>query len=145
MNKQYILRVTLFVSVLVMNPAVAQVNLRTAQVTQQKEAQCDLQMEVAAALEAKGLERDVAEQIVKEHLKGAEIAQMVEAIATHTSLSKASIVAYLGEKALFRKSVDLTSYDALLSMVGSITNHTPDVSTRAKLKQLSKYYSRQTV
>ncbi|GEM_PF-5638166 len=145
MNKQYILRATLFISIMVMSPAVAQVNLRTVQVTQQKEAQHDLQMEIATALEAKGLERDAAEQIVKEHVKGEGTAQMVEAIATHTSLSKASIVAYLGEKALFRKSVDLTSYDVLLSMIGSITNHTPDVSTRAKLKQLSKYYSRQTV
>jgi len=149
MHKQHILRLTLFISVLAMNPAVAQVNLRTdakSALSQQTQEKQSIHEEIATALEAKGLEAEAAREITQAYLSesGVQFDVMVQNIAKEMDVSKSEIITYLGNEALFRKEADLTSYDALLKMISSITQRTPDASMRTKLKQLSKYHSNQT-
>ena len=70
MSKQNILRITLFVSVLAFNPAVAQTNLRpvTTAASLQEQEEERLSVEISDALEAKGLEHEAAREITQLYL-----------------------------------------------------------------------------
>jgi hypothetical protein len=128
-----------------MNPVVAQETLHidaksvSAQQTEQKQT---FQKVIAETLEARGLETEAAEKIICEYVGDEAVLEvMVNNIVQVVAITKEDIVAYLGNEALFRRRVDLTSYDALLKMVGTITQSIPDTAIRAELKQLSGFHS----
>ncbi len=123
MNRQNLLRITLLVSVLAFNPVVAQ-TLRTdlaSALTKDEQQKRAVASELAAALEAKGLEADAAEKI----------GSRVEILG---GMEREKLVAYLGDEALFRRTVDLASYDSLVSMATKIHGATPDAALRSRLK-----------
>jgi hypothetical protein len=143
MNKQHILRLTLFVSVLVMNPAVAQVNLRTgtkSTALQNIQEQQNIQEEIAATLEAKGLEAEAAQKLSHGVIgeNGKHFAEMVANLEKSSILTKEGILSYLGNAALFRKQPDLASYDTLLHIAMETMKRTPDSRVKAELKRVAR-------
>ena len=138
MNRQNFLRVTLFVSVLALNPAAAEVNLRTGcDITAtQDQNQNLIKSGIADLLEAKGLEREAAERISQDFVSsnGVHLAAMVQNITENTRLTKEEILSYLGNEALFGKDIRLDRYDALIQMHTKITQAVPDAMTRTRLR-----------
>jgi hypothetical protein len=142
MSKQNILRITLFVSVLAFNPAVAQTNLRpvTTAASLQEQEEERLSVEISDALEAKGLEHEAAREITQLYV-GKEIKKIertVEAITASTRLRREEVIAYLSHEALFRKRPNLYSYDALVRMVSEITQRHPDTALLAQLRSIAE-------
>jgi hypothetical protein len=143
MHKQPILRLTLFVSILVMNPAVAQVNLRTdtrSATAQQTEEKQSVTEEIAATLETRGLEADAAQKLCQKVVGADEVhfGMMIAHLERDTSLTREEILVYLGNEALFRKEPDLTSYASLLHMATEITKSTPDQKMKSALQNVAK-------
>jgi len=138
MSKQNVLRITLFVSVLAFNPAIAQIGQRTDTETRLTESQKKQTItdDIAMCLEAKGLEADAAERISRLFVSenGAKMEKMVTNITENTHLTKEAILSYLGNEALFGKSVSLDRYDTLVSMANRINGATPDPQIRTQLK-----------
>ncbi len=140
MNRQNFLRVTLFVSVLAFNPAVAEVNLRTdCDITSsQNQNQNAIQLDIADLLEAKGIEREAAERISQEFVASNGVhLDMVQNIAENTRLTKEEILGYLGNEALFGKDIRLDRYDTLIQMHTKITQAVPDAMTRTQLRRVA--------
>jgi len=139
MNRQNFLRVTLFVSVLALNPVVAEVNLRTdSDITAtQEQNQNTIKHSIADVLETKGLERDAAERISQDFVtsNGAYLTSMVQNITENTRLTKEEIVGYLGNEALFGKDIKLECYDSMIQMHTKITGTLPDAATLIQLKR----------
>ena len=138
MNRQNLLRITLLVSVLAFNPVVAQ-TLRTdlaSALTKDAQQKRAVASELAAALEAKGLEADAAEKIGSRFVDNQH--EALEAMLYHVEIlggmEREKLVAYLGDEALFRRTVDLASYDSLVSMATKIHGATPDAALRSRLK-----------
>jgi len=143
MNRQNFLRVTLFVSALALNPAVAEVNLRTDSdiTTTQEQNQNTIKHGIADVLEAKGLERDAAERISQDFVtsNGAYLTSMVQNITENTRLTKEEILGYLGNEALFGKDIKLECYDTMIQMHTKITGTIPGVATRIQLKRAATF------
>ena len=141
MNRQNFLRVTLFVSVLALNPAVAEVNLRAdCDITSaQNQDQNTIKLGIADLLEAKGLEREAAERIAQEFVAsiGLSLTSMVQNITENTHLTKEEVLSYLSNEALFGKDIRLDRYDTLIQMHNKITKASPDTATRTRLKRVA--------
>ena len=95
---------------------------------------------VSAHLYNKGLELDVANEKVSKVLVGDEatIDLMVINLLRHfPQLSHEDVVAYISKCALFNKSVDLSAYDDILSLVQQSSSLTLDKDILEKVKQVS--------
>ncbi len=139
MSKENILRITLFVSVLAFNPAVAETFKPTTNI--QTQQQTRVSTSIANILHKRGLDEDAAEMISQNFVAEDEdlFARMMENLLDGCkSISKEEVLKYLSNEALFRKSVTLESYDTLLSMVSSIKQKTLDAKTRAELQSVAK-------
>ncbi len=139
MNRQSMLRITLFISVLAFNPAVAQtLNQRTLSLLQTQE-QKTLESDIADVLVQRGLEEAAAHRLsgklTEKH--SASMDMMVRNIVDSGMASYSDVVAYLGEAALFRREADLTSYDALVRMMTHIKKQKPSSKSLAKLKRVA--------
>ncbi len=138
MNKENILRITLFVSVLAFNPATAQnlvplTNIQTQQTTTVKSS-------LAKILHKRGLDEDSAEEISAKVIDDEELfALMLENLLFEcTDISKEEVLNYLSKEALFRKTVSLESYDYLLAMISSIKQKPLDSEILTKLSKTAK-------
>ena len=122
MNSQNILRITLFISVLAFNPAVAQTLSQRTLSALATQKQHGLGAEIAKHLEAKGLEAEAARTIGKSFLQKnhTQTAAMVTNIVHHNIATQEDVVAYLSDEALFRRSADLSDYDTLVRMATQI-------------------------
>lgn len=139
MSKENILRMTLFVSVLTFNPAVAETVKPTTNI--QTQQQTRVSASIANILHKRGLDEDAAESISQNFVAEDEdlLARMMEnLLGGCKSISKEEVLTYLSNEALFRKSVALESYDTLLSMVSSIKQKTLDTKMRSELQSVAK-------
>jgi len=140
MNRQNMLRITLFISVLAFNPAVAQtLNQRTLSAIETQE-QKSLGSDISKTLMEKGLEKEAAERLSQNFMEthSDSMEKMVENIVGSGIASHGEVVAYLGEEALFRRNTDLSRYDVLVHMFTRLKKHEkPEKETLAALQQIA--------
>ena len=139
MNKQNFIRITLFISVLVFNPAIAD-TLRIA-TNIQTNLNINITEEIASTLYKRGLEQKVAKERVEELIKGdAELFVMMlnNLLYGCDDIAKEEIVKYLSKAALHKQIVTLNSYDQLIDIYSKIKKSTPDEEVREKLSVIAK-------
>ena len=139
MNKQNIIRITLFISVLVFNPAIAD-TLRIATNTQTN-LNINITEEIASTLYKRGLEQKVAKERAEELVKGdAELFAMMlnNLLYGCDDIAREEIVKYLSKAALHKQIVTLNSYDQLIDIYSKIKKSTPDEEVREKLSVIAK-------
>jgi hypothetical protein len=141
MSKQNILRITLFVSVLAFNPAVAQVLHGNVLEQTRQQQRSSLKKALVQRLEQKGLEAEAAEKIVTSFMDTQHDSMDVMALNVLQQcpqIDKAKMVAYLSDEALHRRSVALHDYAQLHHLFSKITGSMPDEIQRNKLMQIAK-------
>jgi len=139
MSKENILSITLFVSVLVLNPAIAETLKPTTNIQTQQETR--VSASISNILHKRGLDEDVAEEISQNFMIDDEklFTQMLENLLNGCkSMNKDEVLTYLSNEALFRKSVDLKSYDHLVALVSSIQKKALDKTTLQELQSVAK-------
>jgi len=138
MNKQNFIRITLFISVLVFNPAVADTlristSIRTS-------ARTTIADDIASILYKKGLEQKVAKERAEELAEGnAELFTVMlnNLLYGCSDITKEEIVKYLSEAALHKQTVALNSYDQLIDIYSKIKKSTPDKEARERLSAVA--------
>ncbi len=139
MNRQNILRITLFISVLAFNPAVAQtLNQRTLSLLETQE-QKTLGSDIADTLVQRGLEKEAAQSLSQKFISmhAGSLEKMVQNIVGSGMVSHSEVIAYLSDAALFRREADFSSYDALVHMMTHIGNSTPSKETLSALRTVA--------
>ncbi len=140
MTKHNILRITLVVSVLAFNPAVAQV-LRANGLAQTSQQRSSLIKALAQQLENKGLEKEAAQKIVTSFMDthhGNLDVMALNVLQSCPQISKAQMVAYLSDEALHRRNVALHDYAQLNHLFSKVTGSMPEDAQRNKLMQIAK-------
>jgi len=139
MSKENILRITLFVSVLAFNPVAAEIlkpitNLQT-------QTQTRVSTSIANILHKRGLDEDAAEELSQNFVPDDEalFARMLENVLNGCkSITKEELLTYLSNEALFRKGIDLESYDQLVAMVSKVKEKALDEVTLKELQSVAK-------
>ena len=143
MNSQNILRITLFISVLAFNPAVAQTLTQRTLGALALQKQHRLGAQIAKHLEAKGLEADAAKTIGESFLQKnhTQTGVMVTNIVHHNIATQEDVIAYLSDEALFRRSTDLSDYDTLVRMATQIHQDKLSKEMLARLQKVAQQNS----
>jgi hypothetical protein len=139
MSKENILRITLFISVLAFNPVVAETLKSTTNIQTQQETR--VSTSIANILHKRGLDEDAAEELSQNFVSEDEelFARMLENLLRGCkSINKEELLTYLSNEALFRKSVNLESYDTLVSMASKIKQKALDEVTLKELQSVAK-------
>jgi len=143
MNKQNILRITLFVSVLAFNPAVAQTRNQLSNIqTQQSNS---VTASIANILHKRGLDEDAAQEISAQMVEDKDetlLAMIENVVKSCEGLTHKEVLEYLSTEALHRKEVKLNSYAQLTHMFSKIKQRSPDKETRKQLSRVANYNSR---
>ncbi len=139
MNKQNIIRLTLFISILAFNPVVADTFRLTVNI--QTNFNTTITKNIASILYKRGLEEQSAKEISEEFIKGNEeiFALMLENfLYACNDITKEEIFEYLGTAALHRHNIALDSYDQLIDVYSKTKKLTPDETVRKKLSAVAK-------
>lgn len=139
MSKENLLRISLFVSVLVFNPVVAETLKPITNVQTQQETR--VSTSIAKVLHKRGLDEDAAKKISQEFVADDEelFASMMENLLNGCKdISKDELLTYLSNEALFRKSVNLESYDQLVAMASKIKQKALNEVTLRELQMIAK-------
>jgi len=139
MSKENILTITLFVSVLVLNPAVAEILKSTNAIQTQQETR--VSTNIANILYKRGLDEDAAKELSQNFMAEDEelFASMLENLLSGCKgMAKDDVLAYLSNEALFRKRVDLQSYDQLVAMARGVQQKVLDKTTLQQLQNIAK-------
>ena len=140
MSKEYmILRITLFVSVLAFNPVAAETLKHITNIQTQQETR--VSTGIANILYKRGLDKDVAEELSQNLVAEDEelFTLMLENILHGCkNINKDALLTYLSNEALFRKSVDLQSYDQLVAMISKVKQKALDADTLKALQSVTK-------
>ena len=142
MSKENLFRITLFVSVLALNPVVAETLKPTTNIQSQQETR--VSTSIANILHKRGLDEDAAEELSQNFVADDEelFARMLENLLNGCkSMSKDELLTYLSNEALFRKSIDLKSYDQLVAMVSNVKQKSLDQVTLKELQTIAKQNS----
>jgi len=138
MSTENILRITLFISVFALNPAMAErPKLQTQINTQELTA---ITAEISDILYARGLDADAAQKLSKNIVSKneAQFLQMVENVINGCEVvSKEKLLIQLSKDALFRNEVALENYDHLIRMVAEMTQRPLDKPTLISLKEIA--------
>ena len=139
MSKENLLRISLFVSVLVLNPVVAETVKPTTNIQTQQETR--VSTSIASILHKRGLDEDAAEELSQNFVAEDEelFTRMMENLLNGCkSISKEELLTHLSSEALFRKSMDLQSYDHLVAMVSKVKQKALDKVTLKELQTVAK-------
>jgi len=139
MSKENILRITLFVSVLAFNPVVAEILKPTTNIQTQKQTR--VSTSIASILHKRGLDEDAAEELSQNFVAEDEelFAHMMENLLNGCKrISKEELLTYLSNEALFRKSIDLQSYDQLVAILSKVKQKALDEVTLKELQTVAK-------
>ena len=142
MNKQNFITLTLIISGLAFNPAVAEeVNFNRADMesapTTQQHNRTSVVSGISTVLYNKGLDEDVAEELA-ENLDEMYLSLLLHALDARNIVSHDEVLAYLGNAALHRQTVDLKTYDELVGMVSKIQKKSLDANTLKQLGYIAK-------
>ena len=139
MSKEQILRITLFVSVLAFNPAIAE--RLNPQITTQTQQQTSLSGSIAKLLHKRGLDEETAQERSQAFVGEEEEAlnEMIEQLLQASpETSREEILTYMSQEALWGKSLSMGEYDNLIGMMTKIMGKTPNSNLRRQLKEISK-------
>lgn len=143
-KNQNILSLVLLTSSLTLSPLLASsINSQTRTQTS------SLSNNIANNLYSRGIDRDASKKIAKnlfsEDDKTADI-MLKNLQNNYNKISQKDIVNFLSSEALLSKSVDLSSYDYLVSMVHKIKNKPLSKESLSKLNSIAKknYFYSQT-
>ncbi len=139
MNKQNIIRITFFVSILVFNPVVAQTHRISTNI--QTNLNINITEEIASVLYERGLEEETANKRAEELVEGnTELFSLMlsNLLLGCNSIAKDDMVKYLSRAALHKQSVKLNSYDQLIDIYSKIRKSTPNREVREKLSAIAK-------
>ena len=138
MSKQNFIRITLFISVLVFNPAAADTFRITANI--QSSRKTAVTEDIAAVLYERGLE----EKAAKERAAGlvgedAELFALMLDTLLHEcgDISREELLTHLGTAALHRQEISLDSYAHLIDLYTKIKRTTPDEKTLGSLRAVA--------
>jgi len=142
MNKQNIIRITLFVSALAFNPAAAEILPQLTNIQTQQSS--TVSSSIANILYQRGLDEDAAKEIsiglVEED--EARLALMIENIVNSCNeITYNEILEYLSTEALHRKNVQLENYAQLTHMFSKIKQRSPGKETLKQLSIIAKHNS----
>ena len=143
MNRINIIQITLFVSVLVFNPAVADELRVTTNI--QSTFNNTIEEDITLSLFDRGLEKKVAKERARKLIGENEIAfaMMLDTVLHECSdISKDGIIEYLSNAALYGKNVSLHSYDNLIELYTRIKGSIPDDRRREKLMSIARSNTR---
>ena len=139
MSKQNIIRITVFFSIFIFNPAIAD-TLRIASTIQRNTA-TGIKEDIASALQQKGIEAEVAGKRTDELLNDTSelFAQMLGNLLHQCGeINRDEMLEYLGHAALHREYVALDSYPHLINIYSKIRGSSPDKGTRQKLHSIAE-------
>ena len=148
MNKQNFITLTLIISGLAFNPAVAEsvecnrVDMRaeidSAPTTQNRTS---VVSGISTVLYNKGLDEDVAEELAENLVEGEDemyFSLLLQTLDAKNIVSHDDMLAYLGNAALHRQTIDLKTYDNLVGMVSKIQKKALDANTLKQLGYIAK-------
>jgi len=143
MNKQNFITLTLIISGLAFNPTVAEVraDIESAPTQTQTQNRTSVVSGISTVLFNKGLDEDVAEELAENLVEGEDemyLSLLLQALDARNIVSHAEVLAYLGNAALHRQSVDLKKYDDLVGMVSKIQKKALDANTLKQLGYIAK-------
>ena len=139
MNKQNIIRITLYVSVLVFNPIVADAMDITTAI--QVDRRATVTENIASALYEKGLDEKAAIVRAEELVNGDEkiFAQMLNNLLNGCNeINKEDLLDHLSYAALHRQNIKLDSYDHLIGIYTKVNRMHPDEKVREKLSSVAR-------
>jgi DNA-binding FadR family transcriptional regulator len=139
MSKENILGITLFVSVLVFNPTVAETLRATNNIQTQQTS--TITTSITNILHKRGLDEDAARAISEAFMVEDEAlfnAMLENLLQVCKSITKEEVLTYLSNEALFRKNVALEQYDNLIAMVAKIKQKGPNKIMRQVLHEVAK-------
>lgn len=142
MNKQNIIRITLFVSALAFNPAAAQILPQLTNIQTQQTS--TVSSSIANILYQRGLDEDAAKEISIGLVEEDEalLALMIENIVNSCNeITHNEILEYLSTEALHRKNVQLENYAQLTHMFSKIKQRSPSKETLKQLSIIAKHNS----
>jgi len=138
MNRENLLRVTLFVSIMILNPLWAE--QRGVQLPAQTKQQQGITAQITQTLYKRGLEKEAAERISSAFVgEDAILSRMlVTLLHEYPQISQEEVLSYLATQALHRRSLSLDSYDGLIAMMGSIQKRPPDAKELHALQRAAQ-------
>jgi hypothetical protein len=138
MSKQNFIRITLFVSVLVFNPAFADTfRIATNIQSSYKTTVVD---DIASVLYERGLEEKAARERAANLVgEDAELFALMLDTFLHecSDISREELLAHLGTAALHRQKISLDSYAHLIDLYTKIKRTTPDDKVRSRLSAVA--------
>jgi len=138
MNRENLLRITVFVSIMVLNPLWAErAGLELPTQTRQQQS---LTAEIAQTLYRRGLDQEAAARISDASVEEDEMLSRMLATLLHEypQISRDEALAYLATLALQRQRIQLDSYDSLIAMVTSIQKRPPDAQALWALQRATQ-------
>ena len=138
MNRENLLRITVFVSIMVLNPLWAErAGLELPTQTRQQQS---LTAEIAQTLYRRGLDQEAAARISDASVEEDEMLSRMLATLLHEypQISRDEALAYLATLALQRQRIQLDSYDSLIAMVTSIQKRPPDTRALRALQRATQ-------
>ena len=143
MNKQNIIRITLFVSALAFNPAAAEILPQLTNIQTQQSS--TVSSSIANILYQRGLDEDAAKEISSDLVEEEDeacLALMIENIVNSCNeITYNEILEYLSTEALHRKNVQLENYAQLTHMFSKIKQRSPGKETLKQLSIIAKHNS----
>lgn len=142
MSTRKFINVTLVVSALAGSPVVmAQLHQRNLEMQVQNDGiHTDIISDIASVLYNKGLEKEVAEKLTSDFIKGREesFARIMETFTKLDAISKEQVLEYFSMAVLFREDFQPDSYTDLSNAVLKMTQRSLDEKSKKILINLSK-------
>jgi hypothetical protein len=138
MNKQNFISLTLIISGLALNPAMANAVLTTVSYSQN--INDSVSSSISTLLYSRGLDKDAADEI-SENLVSEEDEDLVKGLIQDLDrekiVSRKEVLEYLSSKALHKQNLDFHSYDHLVGMVSNIKQRSLDSKTLKQLQNIA--------
>ncbi len=141
LDKRHFISVTVLISALAFNPlAATELSLNVLQNSSQQQTN-NLTNVLASTLYKRGLDEEAAKELSENFLDAHSdhMDEMInQLVHVYPELSHHEIYEYLSSEALHRRSIDLSSYDHLVSMVAKIKGKALSTAELHKLQTVSK-------
>ena len=138
MKKQNFITLTLIVSGLALNPAMAEAVLTTASHSQK--INHSVSYSISSLLYSRGLDKDKADEISENFVSEEDealLAMLIEDLDRQNIVSRKEVLEYLSTKALYRQNLDFHTYDHLVSMVTMIKEKSLDSKILKQLQYIA--------
>ena len=140
MNKQNLLTLTLIISGLALNPAMAEVRAATPKQTQNHNS-TSVTSGISSVLYNRGLDEDAAEELAENFVEAEDemfLVMLLQTLEAHNIVSREAVLEHLSTAALHRQNIDFKKYDYLVGLVSKIKQKPLDAHTLKQLSYLAK-------